>query len=97
MNFFAHAFAQCAIDDLMALHTRFSGKGFGNDHRLEMGAVALDGQVGAIELFANITFNGLGGDHGIGNYIRKKLDCAHLAIDGDGAHFQAVIVSEAFA
>ena len=30
-------------------------------------------------------------------YIREKLDCAHLAIEGDGAHFQAVIVSAAFA
>ena len=30
-------------------------------------------------------------------YIREKLDCAHLAVEGDGAHFQAVIVSTAFA
>ena len=30
-------------------------------------------------------------------YIREKLDCEHLAIEGDGAHFQAVIVSGAFA
>ena len=29
-------------------------------------------------------------------YIREKLDCEHLAIEGDGAHFQAVIVSDAF-
>ena len=29
-------------------------------------------------------------------YIREKLDCEHLAIEGDGAHFQATIVSAAF-
>lgn len=33
----------------------------------------------------------------IENYIREKLDCQHLTIEGDGAHFQAVIVSGAFA
>ena len=32
----------------------------------------------------------------IQNYIREKLACDHLAIEGDGAHFQAVIVSAAF-
>ena len=33
----------------------------------------------------------------IQEYIRAKLACDHLAIEGDGAHFQAVIVSAAFA
>ncbi len=32
----------------------------------------------------------------IEGYLTAKLDCDHLAIDGDGAHFQAVIVSNAF-
>ena len=32
----------------------------------------------------------------IQTYIREKLDCEHLAIEGDGAHFQAIIVSDAF-
>ena len=32
----------------------------------------------------------------IETYIREKLACDHLAIEGDGAHFQAVIVSAAF-
>jgi acid stress-induced BolA-like protein IbaG/YrbA len=32
----------------------------------------------------------------IEGYLSAKLDCFHLAIDGDGAHFQAVIVSAAF-
>jgi acid stress-induced BolA-like protein IbaG/YrbA len=32
----------------------------------------------------------------IEGYLNAKLDCDHLAIDGDGAHFQAVIVSNAF-
>ena len=30
-------------------------------------------------------------------YIHEKLSCDHLAVEGDGAHFQAVIVSAAFA
>ncbi len=29
--------------------------------------------------------------------IRDGLACEHLAVRGDGAHFEAVIVSEAFA
>ncbi len=28
--------------------------------------------------------------------IRASLDCQHLEVEGDGAHFQAVIVSAAF-
>ncbi|MBL8512445.1 MAG: BolA family transcriptional regulator [Betaproteobacteria bacterium] len=32
----------------------------------------------------------------IEGYLRDKLDCHHLTVDGDGAHFQAVIVSAAF-
>ena len=33
----------------------------------------------------------------IESYIREKLVCDHLAVEGDGAHFQAVIISSAFA
>jgi acid stress-induced BolA-like protein IbaG/YrbA len=33
----------------------------------------------------------------IEGYLREKLDCIHLAVTGDGAHFEAVIVSPAFA
>ena len=33
----------------------------------------------------------------IQTYIRDKLVCDHLAVEGDGAHFQAIIVSSAFA
>ena len=33
----------------------------------------------------------------IEGYLRAKLECPHLFIEGDGAHFQAVIVCEAFA
>jgi acid stress-induced BolA-like protein IbaG/YrbA len=32
----------------------------------------------------------------IAGYLKDKLDCEHLAVDGDGAHFQAVIVAAAF-
>ena len=32
----------------------------------------------------------------IEGYLRAKLDCPHLAVEGDGAHFQAVIVCAAF-
>jgi acid stress-induced BolA-like protein IbaG/YrbA len=30
------------------------------------------------------------------NLIASGLECAHLEVEGDGAHFQAVIVSELF-
>jgi acid stress-induced BolA-like protein IbaG/YrbA len=33
----------------------------------------------------------------IEGYLKEKLDCLHLAVEGDGAHFQALIVSSAFA
>ncbi len=29
-------------------------------------------------------------------YIAENLDCQHLEVSGDGQHFQAIIVSEAF-
>ena len=32
----------------------------------------------------------------IEGYLHAKLDCPHLAVEGDGAHFQAVIVCGAF-
>jgi acid stress-induced BolA-like protein IbaG/YrbA len=31
------------------------------------------------------------------NYIAAGLDCTHLEVSGDGSHFEAVIVSPAFA
>ena len=31
------------------------------------------------------------------NYIAAGLDCTHLEVEGDGQHFNAVIVSPAFA
>ena len=30
------------------------------------------------------------------NYIAAGLDCTHLEVEGDGQHFNAVIVSNAF-
>ena len=32
----------------------------------------------------------------IEGYLNDNLQCEHLAVDGDGAHFEAVIVSAAF-
>jgi acid stress-induced BolA-like protein IbaG/YrbA len=32
----------------------------------------------------------------IENYIRQGLDCSHLQVEGDGHHFEAVIVSASF-
>jgi acid stress-induced BolA-like protein IbaG/YrbA len=32
----------------------------------------------------------------IETYIRQGLDCAYLQVDGDGHHFEAVIVSPSF-
>ncbi len=31
------------------------------------------------------------------NYIAAGLNCEHLEVDGDGQHFNAIIVSKAFA
>lgn len=33
----------------------------------------------------------------IEDWIRSGLPCEHLSVDGDGRHFEAVIVSSAFA
>ncbi|MGZ3157528.1 MAG: BolA family protein [Burkholderiaceae bacterium] len=30
------------------------------------------------------------------NYIAAGLDCTHLEVEGDGQHFNAIIVSNAF-
>ncbi len=30
------------------------------------------------------------------DYIRQGLDCEHIHVEGDGRHFEAVIVSKAF-
>lgn len=32
----------------------------------------------------------------IKNYIAAGMDCSYLTVDGDGQHFQATIVSDAF-
>ncbi|MBC7623010.1 MAG: BolA family transcriptional regulator [Aeromicrobium sp.] len=32
----------------------------------------------------------------IEGYLQDKLNCEYLTVEGDGAHFQAVIVSSAF-
>ena len=32
----------------------------------------------------------------VDEWIRSGLDCNHLAVEGDGQHFEAVIVSPAF-
>ncbi|MBZ0131198.1 MAG: BolA family transcriptional regulator [Rhodocyclaceae bacterium] len=32
----------------------------------------------------------------IQGYIAQGLPCEHLAVDGDGAHFEAIIVSSVF-
>lgn len=33
----------------------------------------------------------------IERHLRAGLDCRHLSVTGDGAHFEAIIVSTAFA
>ncbi len=32
----------------------------------------------------------------IHGYIAQQIDCTHLEVNGDGRHFQALIVSDAF-
>ena len=33
----------------------------------------------------------------IKDYIAAGLDCSYLSVEGDGQHFEAIIVAEAFA
>jgi hypothetical protein len=63
VNLFAHAVSQCAVDDLVALHARFAFKRRCNDHRLKVRAIAINGEVFAIEFGTEITGNVFGGDH----------------------------------
>ena len=64
VNFFAHAVAQSAVDDLVTLNPRFSGEGVRHDDRLEMCAIAFDCKMFAIELFADIGLYCFWGNHG---------------------------------
>ena len=63
MNLFAHAFAKNPVNNLVALHATFSGKGRADDYRVKMGAIALHRQVGAIEFFTDIAFYCFRSDH----------------------------------
>ena len=64
VDFFAHTVAQRGINDLVALHARFSGERAGNDDRLKMRAVALDGEMIANQFVANVCLYCFRGDHG---------------------------------
>lgn len=56
MDFFAHAIAQCGINQLMALDRTFAGKRGGHNHGGEVLAVAFDFDMGAVEAGGNIAF-----------------------------------------
>ncbi len=74
VNFFAHAVAQGAVDDLVTLNPRFSGERVADDNRLEMCAIAFDCKVFAIELFADIGLYCFWGDHGtVLNLVSRKV------------------------
>lgn len=63
VNFLTHTVAQRAIDNLVALDARLAFECASHNHGLKVRAIAIDGEVFAIELGAEITFNVFGRDH----------------------------------
>ena len=66
VDFFAHTVAQCAINDLVALNARLPSERSGDDDCLTMRPVTLDGEMFAIEFFADVSLYCFWGDHGTG-------------------------------
>ena len=64
VDFFAHTIAQCAVNNLVALDARLTRERSGDDYRLKMRAITFDGEMRAIEFFANISLYCFGGNHG---------------------------------
>lgn len=69
MNLFAHAIAQCAVHNLVALHARFALKGGGDNHGLKVRTIAIDGEMFAIEFGAQVSGDVFRGDHGIHEWV----------------------------
>ena len=66
VDFFTHTVTQCGVNDLVALHARLACERGGDDDRLKMGTVAFDGEMFAIEFFADVSLYCFWGDHGTG-------------------------------
>ena len=66
VNFFAHTVAQCSVNDLVALNPRLACERSGDDDCLKMRTVTFDGEMFAIEFFADICLYCFWGDHGTG-------------------------------
>ena len=64
VDFFAHAVPQRSVNNLVALDARFPGKGCRHDHRLKMRAIALHGEMFAIEFIVDISLYCFWSDHG---------------------------------
>ncbi len=57
MNFFAHAVAECSVDELMTLYQSLAGKGRRNNQCTEMLAVTLDFKVRTLKAAGDVIFN----------------------------------------
>jgi len=54
MNFFAHAIAQCCIDELVTLYQSLAGKGRRDNQGTEVLAIAFDFQMRALETAGDV-------------------------------------------
>ena len=63
VDFFAHAVAQCAVNDLVALYARLPSERRRDDDCLKVRAVTFDGEMFAIEFFADVSLYCFWGDH----------------------------------
>ena len=76
VDFFAHTVAQCAVDNLVALNARLACERSRDDYRLKMRAITFDGEMCAIEFFADISLYCFWGDHGACLNLTDKDECA---------------------
>ena len=73
VDFFAHTIAQCAVNNLVALNARLARERGGDDYRLKMRAITFDGEMRAIEFFADISLYCFWGNHGAVLNLTDKL------------------------
>ena len=74
MDFFAHAFTERRIDELMTLNQALTFKGRRHDERRKMLAIPFDFEMGAIEARGDVVFDEFGcGQHGSAFSMISKL------------------------
>ena len=78
VDLLAHTVSQCAIDDLVALNTRFPIERSRDDYGLKVRTIAFDRKMVAIEFFADISLYCFWGDHGAGCNLINGVGCEAL-------------------